>query len=156
MRALQAADQIVIGPGSLYTSVLAACCVPALRDAIASTPAQRVYVANLREQPPETAGYDVAAHVAALARHGVVIDVVLADSGGAPDRRAGRRRPGHTRRCRRRGPRGARSRPPRAAAGGHAGGLRRLRGAVASESMTAGLERLERQAPAGGVEGMTK
>jgi uncharacterized cofD-like protein len=82
--ALQRADQVVIGPGSLFTSVLAACCVPALRDAIASTKAQRVYVANLREQPPETAGYDVAKHVAALARHGVVIDVVLADSTALP------------------------------------------------------------------------
>jgi uncharacterized cofD-like protein len=80
VRALQSADQIVIGPGSLYTSVLAACCVPALRDAIAATSAQRVYVANLREQAPETAGYDVATHVAALARHGVLVDVVLADS----------------------------------------------------------------------------
>jgi uncharacterized cofD-like protein len=79
VRALLDADQLVIGPGSLYTSVLAACCVPALRDAIATTMAQRVYVANLREQLPETAGYDVAAHVAALARHGVVADVVLAD-----------------------------------------------------------------------------
>lgn len=82
--ALEEADQIVIGPGSLYTSVLAACCVPALRDAIASTGAQRVYVANLREQPPETAGYDVAAHVAALARHGVLVDVVLADPAALP------------------------------------------------------------------------
>lgn len=36
-------------------------------------------MANLREQLPETAGYDVAAHVAALARHGVAFDVVLAD-----------------------------------------------------------------------------
>jgi len=78
--ALLSADQVVIGPGSLYTSVLAACCVPALRDAIAATSAQRVYVANLREQMPETAGYDVAAHVAALARHGIAFDVVLADS----------------------------------------------------------------------------
>jgi uncharacterized cofD-like protein len=77
--ALLGADQVVIGPGSLYTSVLAACCVPALRDAIAVTRAQRVYVANLREQLPETAGYDVAAHVAALERHGVLVDVVLAD-----------------------------------------------------------------------------
>ena len=82
--ALHEADQIVIGPGSLYTSVLAACCVPALRDAIASTQAQRVYVANLREQPPETAGYDVATHVAALARHGVAMDVVLADPRALP------------------------------------------------------------------------
>jgi uncharacterized cofD-like protein len=79
VRALLEADQVVIGPGSLYTSVLAACCVPALRDAIAVTRAQRVYVANLREQLPETAGYDVAAHVAALERHGVLADVVLAD-----------------------------------------------------------------------------
>lgn len=84
VRALHEADQIVIGPGSLYTSVLAACCVPALREAIAFTKAQRVYVANLREQPPETAGYDVATHVAALARHRIVVDIVLADSGALP------------------------------------------------------------------------
>lgn len=84
VEALYEADQIVIGPGSLYTSVLAACCVPALRDAIAGTTAQRVYVANLREQPPETAGYDVATHLAALMRHGVVVDIVLADSQALP------------------------------------------------------------------------
>jgi uncharacterized cofD-like protein len=83
--AIAAADQIVIGPGSLYTSVLAACVVPAIRDAIEAAGmrgAQRVYVSNLREQPPETSGYDVAAHVAALRLHGVQVDVVLADSSG--------------------------------------------------------------------------
>ncbi len=79
---LLAADQIVIGPGSLYTSVLAACAVPALRDAVSASGAQRVYVANLREERPETEGYDVAAHVAALRRHGIVPDVVLADREG--------------------------------------------------------------------------
>ncbi len=84
VRALETADQVVIGPGSLYTSVLAACCVPDLREALARTPGQRVYVANLREQPPETAGYDVATHVAALARHGVGADVVLADPAALP------------------------------------------------------------------------
>lgn len=72
------ADQVVIGPGSLYTSVLAAAITPALRSAIASTSAQRVYVANLRPQVPETAGYDVADHLAALASHGVAVDHVLA------------------------------------------------------------------------------
>jgi uncharacterized cofD-like protein len=76
---LLGADQIVIGPGSLYTSVLAACVVPALRDAMAASGAQRVYVANLREERPETEGYDVAAHIEALRRHGVSPDVVLAD-----------------------------------------------------------------------------
>jgi uncharacterized cofD-like protein len=81
---LLAADQIVIGPGSLYTSLLAACAVPALAQAISESGAQRVYVANLREQRPETEGYDVADHLTALRRHGIAPDVVLADPGGLP------------------------------------------------------------------------
>lgn len=79
IEALVQADQIVIGPGSLYTSVLAACIVPELRAAMTNSGAGRVYVANLREQCPETQGYDVAAHVCALRRHGVNPDVVVAD-----------------------------------------------------------------------------
>ncbi len=79
VEAVLAADQIVIGPGSLYTSLLAATAVPALREAIRESAAQRVYVANLREQPPETRGFDVARHVGALLDHGLAIDVVLAD-----------------------------------------------------------------------------
>jgi uncharacterized cofD-like protein len=85
LAAILEADQIVIGPGSLYTSVLAACTVPALRSAIAKAGergAQRIYVSNLREQPPETSGYDVAAHVRALRAHGIACDVVLADTSG--------------------------------------------------------------------------
>jgi uncharacterized cofD-like protein len=74
------ADQIVIGPGSLFTSVLAAAAVGGIADAVASSGGQRVYVCNLRPQIPETAGFDVAAHVAALTRHGVVVDVVVCDS----------------------------------------------------------------------------
>jgi uncharacterized cofD-like protein len=77
--ALSSADQVVIGPGSLYTSVLAACCVPALAEAIAGTKAQRVYVVNLREQHPETAGYSIRDHIDALERHGIAVDVVLTD-----------------------------------------------------------------------------
>ena len=80
--AIAAADQIVIGPGSLFTSVLAVLAVPALRDAIRDAPAQRVYVSNLAEQHPETTGYDVAAHVVALMSHGVAIDIVLNDPSG--------------------------------------------------------------------------
>lgn len=77
--ALLGADQIVIGPGSLFTSVLAAAVVPEVRAALSATSAQRVYVCNLLPQVPETAGFDVAAHVDALAAHGVVTDVVLYD-----------------------------------------------------------------------------
>lgn len=80
--ALRAADQIVLGPGSLFTSVLAAAIVPAVREAIARSSAERIYVANLREQAPETAGFDVGDHVQALRDHGVVVDTVLTDPGG--------------------------------------------------------------------------
>jgi uncharacterized cofD-like protein len=76
------ADQIVIGPGSLFTSVLAAVAVRGIAEALASAQAQVVYVCNLRPQIPETEGYDVAAHVEALARHDVSVDVVLCDTIG--------------------------------------------------------------------------
>jgi uncharacterized cofD-like protein len=75
-----AADQIVIGPGSLFTSVLAAAAVGGIADALSRSRAQRVYVCNLRPQQPETAGFDVAAHVDALSRHNVRVDVVIYDS----------------------------------------------------------------------------
>ena len=80
VKAIAAADQVVLGPGSLFTSVLAAAVVPGIRDAIEGSSALKVYVCNLRPQLPETGGYDVAAHVAALGRHGVVVDVVLCDT----------------------------------------------------------------------------
>ena len=80
VEALAAADQIVLGPGSLFTSVLAAVAVPAIREGIDRSPAQTVYVCNLRPQDPETAGFDVAMHVDALVAHGVRIDRVVCDS----------------------------------------------------------------------------
>ncbi len=77
--ALAEADQVVIGPGSLYTSVLAAVAVPGIADALAATSGQCVYVCNLHPELPETADYDVGDHVAALREHGVEVDVVLWD-----------------------------------------------------------------------------
>ena len=85
----QAADQIVIGPGSLYTSVLAACCVPAAPGGASP----HAGTARLRRQPPRAAPRDRRlrrrhATWRALARHGVVADVVLADPAALADRRA--------------------------------------------------------------------
>ena len=77
VEALLAADQVVLGPGSLYTSVLAAAVVGGVRDALAKAPGPRVYVCNLRAELAETRGYDIADHVAALRRHGVEPDIVL-------------------------------------------------------------------------------
>jgi uncharacterized cofD-like protein len=82
--ALAAADQVVIGPGSLFTSVLAVIAVPGIRDALAATRASKVYVCNLRVQRPETEGYDVAAHVDALRAHGLEVDVVVCHPGALP------------------------------------------------------------------------
>ncbi len=70
----------MIGPGSLFTSVLAALAVPGIAEAIGGASARVVYVANLRPQPAETEGFDVADHVAALVAHGVGIDTVVADT----------------------------------------------------------------------------
>jgi len=83
--AVAEAHQVVIGPGSLYTSVIAAAAVPELARALAATRAQRVFVCNLRPQIPETEGYDVGQHLAALEAHGIGVDQVLCDtSAGMP------------------------------------------------------------------------
>lgn len=84
LEAIAAADQVVVGPGSLFTSVLAVVAVPAIRDALAAAAGKVIYVANLRQQAPETEGFDVAAHVAALRAHGVEPDVVLHDPATLP------------------------------------------------------------------------
>ncbi len=80
--ALADADQILLGPGSLFTSVLAAVAVPAIREGIDRSTATRVYICNLRPQDPETASFDVAMHVDALVAHGITVDVVVCDLSG--------------------------------------------------------------------------
>lgn len=76
--AIADADQIVLGPGSLHTSLLAVLAVPGIAAAIEANPAPLVFVANLRAVR-STSGWDLAQHLAALADHGVHPDVVLAD-----------------------------------------------------------------------------
>jgi len=82
--ALAEADQVVLGPGSLFTSVLAAAVVDDVRDAVKRSSARTVYVANVRAEAGETRGYDVAAHVVALRRHGIEPDVVVAQRAALP------------------------------------------------------------------------
>jgi uncharacterized cofD-like protein len=82
LAALRSADLIVLGPGSLFTSVLAAVAVPGITDAINASSGRTVYVCNLRPQIPETAGFDVGMHVESLVEHGVSADVAIYDSSG--------------------------------------------------------------------------
>jgi uncharacterized cofD-like protein len=86
LAAIRRADQLVLGPGSLFTSVLAVVAVPAIRQALDERRSTQrlVYVCNLRTSA-ETEGFDVAAHLDSLAAHGVEPDVVLHDpSAGLP------------------------------------------------------------------------
>jgi uncharacterized cofD-like protein len=80
--ALAEADQIILGPGSLFTSVLAAAVVPEIREGINRSNAPKVYVCNLRPQVPETESFDVERHVKALVAHGVLVDVAVCDTSG--------------------------------------------------------------------------
>lgn len=80
--AIRSADLIVLGPGSLFTSVLAAIAVPGITDAIRASSGRTVYVCNLRPQVPETAGFDVGMHITALVAHGVKADVAVYDPRG--------------------------------------------------------------------------
>ena len=84
--AIKAADVVLVGPGSLYTSVLAAA-VPGVRRAIEVSDALVIYVANLGPEAGETAGYSLTDHVEAVRNHGIDPDVVLADAAlGVDDR----------------------------------------------------------------------
>ncbi len=76
--AILEADQVVIGPGSLFTSVLAVCVIPGILAALTARTGGRVYVCNLRPQLPETAGFDDADHLQTVLAHGIPIDVMVA------------------------------------------------------------------------------
>ncbi len=81
--AIAAADQVVLAPGSLYTSVLAVMVVQGLAEAVRTAPGQVVQVGNLRVQDAETAGMDAADHLQAILDHGGRVDVYVAPTGGA-------------------------------------------------------------------------
>ncbi|HEY0839861.1 MAG TPA: gluconeogenesis factor YvcK family protein [Vulgatibacter sp.] len=78
--AIRAADVIVLGPGSLYSSVITNLLVDGVADAIRESRALRILVQNLMTEPGETSGLDAVAHVEAVLRHGgKVADVLLVD-----------------------------------------------------------------------------
>ena len=82
LHAIAEAEVIVIGPGSLFTSLLPALLVPGMREAIAASGALVLFACNVATQPGETGGFDLADHLDALARHGAghLPDVVLANN----------------------------------------------------------------------------
>ena len=82
LAAIARAELIVLGPGSLYTSLLPSLLIPAIRDAVARARAPRVFVCNVATQDGETTGFDLADHVEALVGHTTpaLVDIVLANN----------------------------------------------------------------------------
>lgn len=81
VQAILDADIVVIGPGSLYTSILPNLLVSGIADALRATRAYKVYVCNIAMQPGETGDFSVADHVMALEKHigRGVFQVILAN-----------------------------------------------------------------------------
>lgn len=81
VEAIRAADLVVLGPGSLFTSVLPNLLIPEIAEALARRSCPSVLVLNLMTQPGETSGMDGLAHLAALESHAFVgvVDYVLAN-----------------------------------------------------------------------------
>ena len=69
VRAILDADMIILGPGSLYTSVLPNLLVKGIRRAFAASPAVKTYICNVATQPGETDGFSLAQHVDAIEEH---------------------------------------------------------------------------------------
>lgn len=69
VQAILRADVILIGPGSLYTSILPNLLVPGIGRALGRSRALRIYVCNLATQPGETDDYSVADHFRAISQH---------------------------------------------------------------------------------------
>jgi uncharacterized cofD-like protein len=85
--AISEADVLVLGPGSLYTSIIANLLVEGVCDAIKKSKAIKVYVCNVMTQPGETDGYSVTDHVKALERHSYerIIDYCIINTASIPD-----------------------------------------------------------------------
>jgi uncharacterized cofD-like protein len=81
VRSILAAELIVIGPGSLFTSILPNLLVPDISDAIRASRALKIYVCNVATQPGETQGYSCSDHIRAIEEHlgAGMFDIVLAN-----------------------------------------------------------------------------
>ena len=82
LRAIRQADVVVLGPGSLFTSIIPNLLVPGIVDAIRQSNARTVFVCSLADQQGETWGLSAREHVEALLRHGMegCLDYVLIHS----------------------------------------------------------------------------
>jgi uncharacterized cofD-like protein len=84
--AIMAADLVVLGPGSWFTSVIPHVLVPGLAAALQATSARRALVLNLAAEPGETAGFSAERHLHVLAQHapGLTVHDIVVDAERVP------------------------------------------------------------------------
>ena len=76
--AIEQADIVILGPGSLYTSLISNLVVEGVAEALLKTKAEKYYVSNIMTEPGETTGYSIRDHVKAIIDHGGdIVDKVL-------------------------------------------------------------------------------
>ena len=87
VEAIREADAIIIGPGSLYTSIMPNLCVQGLADAVLQSEAIKMFVCNVMTQPGETDGYTVSNHLDAITEHigEDLFHYVIVNNGDIPD-----------------------------------------------------------------------
>ena len=85
--AIKDADVIVMGPGSLYTSIIPDLLVPGITEAIMESSAKKVYVCNIMTQPGETDGMDAEAHLDAIEKHSAehIADYMIVNDAPVPE-----------------------------------------------------------------------
>ncbi|MDD3274456.1 MAG: YvcK family protein [Candidatus Omnitrophica bacterium] len=86
LKAIKEAQIIVLGPGSLYTSIIPNLLIKEISQAIAESEAIKVYVCNVMTQPGETDGYSVSDHIKALLKHSneQILDYCVVNNGEVP------------------------------------------------------------------------
>jgi uncharacterized cofD-like protein len=86
INAIEAADAIVLGPGSLYTSLIPNLLVEGISESIQNSHGIKIYVSNIMTQPGETTGYSVSDHIKAIYKHAgsEIIDYVIVNNKKPP------------------------------------------------------------------------
>lgn len=86
IRAIQEAELIILGPGSLYTSIIPNLLIREIRDAVAAADVSKIYVCNIMTQPGETEGFKASDHIKELVRHTdpKIMDACIVNVGKIP------------------------------------------------------------------------
>lgn len=87
IKAIKEADAIIMGPGSLYTSVISNLLVKKIGTAVRKSDAIKIYVSNIMTQPGETHGFTVTDHLNILRKYGGkdIVNYVVTNNGSVPD-----------------------------------------------------------------------